>query len=432
MPRVHLPDGRIVNFPDGMSAEDIGKAVEGLGAPHDTPAPNLGRFGGVKMIGDAAIGAGKYAVAHPVASLAALGGLVGSAAAAPAALPALAVAGLGSALGGAGGAGLGSIINAVRGGSEGPSTASGVAKTMASQGATQGLAELTGRGVLQPAASRIARVVMDNAVRPTETLLREFPNVVDTLVSERLPVGRLLGRAGSQQAKAALRTSAGTTRGLLREADAAGAQIQPSQLTAEFPALRADAAKSTGLPGGGANGLADMEAEFITAHSAPKSATETKDLKRAAQALAKPVFRAQRVGNMVGPDQSLAARFNDAVAGGAKQGLEDIPDFGPRIAASEGRTQDLIGATQALRKAEARRLPLWAELGSTAAGAAAGGYSGDTKKGIGTALAIRALASPRSLSRGALAADMLAPLAAQGPRLAALLAALSGTPESPE
>lgn len=392
----------------------------------DAPQGDLGRFGGYKMIGDAVMGAGKYALQHPVQSLAALGGVAGATATAPASLPLLAAATLGAGIGGAGGAGLGSILNAARGGTDGPTTAGGTLQTMAGEGAGQAAAELTGRGVVAPMVKGGARILMDNAVRPTAKVLGEFPDVVNTLIKERLPVGRMLGSSGSQQAKAALRESAGTTRNLLRQADASGAVIQPSQTMSELPALAQDAAKSSGLPGGGTGGLADMEAEFAATQGFPQKPTEVKDLKRAAQSLAKPVFRAQQMGNVIGPDASLGARFNDAIAGGSKKALEDIPQYGPRIAESEGRTQSLIGATKTLRQAEARRLPLWSELGSTAAGGAVGAYTGDTKSGVGTALAIRALTSPRSMSRAALGIDAMGPLSIQGPRLAAALLAALG------
>lgn len=387
------------------------------------PKADLGRFGGYKMIGDALMGAGKTALDHPVQSLAALGGIAGAAATAPVSVPALVAAVVGAGIGGAGGAGIGSIVDQFR---HGPSTATDVAKTMGSQGATQAAAELTGRGVIAPAVRGGARILMDNAVRPTAKMLGEFPNVIDTLIKERLPVGRMLGASGSQQAKAALRISGRTTRGVLGEADAAGAQITPQQIKADLPNLWNSAQQSAGLPGGGGSGLADMEAAFDATHGAAKTASATKELKTAAQSLAKPVFRAQQMGNVVGPDTSQAAQFNESIARGAKSALESLPQFGPRIAQSEARTQSLIGATKALRQAEARRLPLWSELGSAAAGTAVGGYTGDAKAGLGTSLAIRAVTSPRSMSRAALGLDALGPAAAQSPRLLALIAALGG------
>lgn len=422
MPRVHLPDGRIVNFPDGMSEQDISKAIGEIDAtvtqkpstPQQTQNPYT--FAARKIMG--------VVKDHPIASLSALGGAAGVAATAPVSIPAMIAA---SALGGAGGAGIGMMRGAAYGSKEQtPATARGVVGEMGKQGAIQGVAEGIGSGVIAPVASRMARVLMDNAVRPTETLLREFPNVIETLIKERIPVGRIFGKTGSQQAKGALRESAATTRGLLGEADAAGATVAPQQMMSELPALRAEAQKSAGLPGGGAGKLPDMEAEFAATHSASIPASEAKDLKRSAQALAKPVYKAQRMGHVVGPEQSQGAAFNEAVARGTKQGIEDIPEFGPRIAASEKRTQDLIGATQAVRKAEARRLPLWAELASTGAGTAAGAVTGDYKTGLGTGLALRAITSPRSLSRGALALDSLGPMSPQMLRMSALIAALGG------
>jgi hypothetical protein len=408
----------------GEPEENIGAVIrhyKAQGTAQPTAQPPAGGYSPVSTIKENFAKFKGATFGNPVGMLSTIGGLAGAPITGGTSLaPAVAASGLGA----AGGAGLGLIADAMRG--RGPNTAGGVVREMGKQGAIQGAAELVGGGVLAPAATRISRVIMDNAVRPTETLLREFPNVVETMVKERIPVGRILGRSGSQQAKASLRESAQTTRGLLRQADAAGVQIQPKEITAELPALRTSAQKSAGLPGGGPKNLADMEAEFAVAHGGPKTPSETKDLKRSAQALAKPIFRAQRMGAVVGPDQSMAAQFNDAIAGGSKTALENIPQFGKQIGASETRTKDLIGAVQAVRKAEARRLPLWSELASTAAGVGAGVATGNIGGGVGTALALRALTSPRVLSRAAIQMDRSAPLAAQGPRIAALIAALSG------
>jgi len=107
---------------------------------------------------------------------------------------------------------------------------------------------------------------------------------------------------------------------------------------------------------------------------------------------------------------------------GAKDALETIPG----VAAGEARTQSLIGATQAIKRSELRRLSLMAESLSGAAGTVAavlgpkGDLPSDLKNGAITWLVTRGLMSPRATSRAALALTQpqLRALFQQFPRLA--------------
>jgi hypothetical protein len=131
-----------------------------------------------------------------------------------------------------------------------------------------------------------------------------------------------------------------------------------------------------------------------------------KEMKQAAQGLAKPIFRARNAGNVVPAGESLKANFNEAIASGAKDALEGIDG----VAASEARTRGLIGATKAIRRAEVRRLPLMAEVAAPVVGGVAGGATGGDLEGrarnavggVSAALLTRALLSPRTTSRAAL------------------------------
>lgn len=288
---------------------------------------------------------------------------------------------------------------------EGPRTVRESATGMAKQGAIEGGAELAG-GMLMRGAARAGRSLIDNAIRPPETLLREFPNVIDTAIKERVPVGRgVLSRLrGSQQAKGLLRESSRTTRGLLREAGEAGTRFSPQEIAADEIAKLAGAIKNQPISGPDLRRLSDMTMTYLREHGEAMTPQAVKDMKRAAQALAKSVFKAQQAGSSVAADQALGARFNEAIASGAKTALETIEG----IAQSEARTRNLIGLTRAVTKAEARRLPLVTEGVSGAAAVIAslaqpGGGADDRLRNALVAWAVtRGLGSPRSISRAGL------------------------------
>lgn len=314
----------------------------------------------------------------------------------------------GATLGGTAGEAAKELINRARGVSA-PASAGDAALSMAKEGGIQGASELAGAGLAR-AATGVGRALMDNAVRPTMTLAREFPDVIDTIIKERLPVGRALPgmKTGTRQAKDLLSASAQNTRGLLTAAGQNGAQFSAQQVVQQPISRLASDVANQPLADADMSRLSKMVMQFLKEKGqGPISPDTLKDMKRAAQSIAKPVFKAEAAGNVVGPDLSLAARFNDAVAGGAKTALETIPG----IAESEGRTQSLIGATRALRTAETRRAPLWAELAAQGVGAGAGAgvasvtggdYAKGTGAGLATTMVARALLSPRSMSLGAL------------------------------
>jgi len=319
-----------------------------------------------------------------------------------------------------------------------PATAGGQLRDMLTSGAKEGALELGGR-VVMGAASRLGRSLVDNAVRPAPNLAKEFPDVIDTVIRERIPVGRNVlpwTRSGSQQAKGLLRESARTTRGLLRQAGEEGVTFSPQQIAAKDIADLAQRIGNQPISGPDLRRLSAMTVTYLKEHGEAMTPQAVKDMKQAAQSLAKPVFRAQQAGGGVTADQALGARFNEAVASGAKTALETIAG----IADSEARTQRLIGATRAVRQAEVRRLPLMAE-GLSAASAVIGallqpdsGLDDRVRNAALAYLTARGISSPRAMSRVGLSltGPVIQGLLQQVPRLAYAVATELQAEEAPE
>lgn len=197
-----------------------------------------------------------------------------------------------------------------------------------------------------------------------------------------------------------MRESADTTRGLLGDAEHAGVTFGAQEVAQPVAGLAADIAKQP-LSDSELQHVSRLFMEYMQTQPQRLKPVALKDMKQAAQRIARPIFRALNRGDVVPAGESIKAQFNRAIAEGAKQQLETIPG----VAASEARTQGLIGASKAIRRAEARRLPLVAEIAAPMAGAAVGAYGGGAEgaaKGVGVTMLTRALLSPRTTSRAAL------------------------------
>jgi hypothetical protein len=297
-------------------------------------------------------------------------------------------------------------------------------QAMMRAGATQAGAEAGGRGLA--GALRVGgRALMNNAIRPTAALLKEFPDVVNTALRERLPVGRIAPwmRKGSEQASRATGQSAGKTMNLLRQAESGGVRYMPEEIAERgLPAIKAEA---SALPVAQPTlkRLGRMEQQFLGERGGELTTpTAVKAMKQAAQGKAEPIYRAARKGAAIPTvSQSAEAGFNSGIAKGAKQTLERIPG----VAESEARTQGLIGATRAIKGSEARRTPFWGGMAATGAGTGVGLASLNPAAGIGAWLAVRGLSSPSVTSRAALGLTHPATQAISQQALrAALLAAM--------
>jgi hypothetical protein len=389
--RVRGPDGIIHNFPADATNEEISTA---LSAPPPTARGAAKTRSWTDMAVDVLPAAGG-----------ALGGIVGGIGGTVAGLGVGGVPGAvgGAALGGAAGEAAKQLVNRIRGAGA-PPTPLAAATDIGKEAAMQGGGELAGHGLMK-GAGMAAHGLMDFAIRPAPTVAEEFGDIAATALRERLPVGSVLPgmSKGSEQARAVMRESAQNTRGLLTEAGQAGTSFRPQDVArGPVTGLVGNIAKQP-LSDSELNHVSRLFAEYVNTQGARMSPDALKDMKQAAQRIAKPIFRAINSGNAVPAGESLKAQFNKAIADGAKDALETIPG----IAESEARTQSLIGATKAIRRAEVRRLPLVAEVAAPAVGGAVAAASGQDAKtrageGIGGALLTRMLLSPRSTSRAAL------------------------------
>jgi len=416
MPKVHLPDGRIVNFPDGMSEQDITKAVDDLSShggqaaqPAEKPPADLGRYGGYKMIGDAVIGAAKSAWKHPIET----GALIGGAAAVPltgglSALPAIAAAGLG----GAGGAGLGMIANAVGGQEASPTTAGGVVKRMGTEGATQAASELGGRAI-QGALKGVATQMYRGALRPPARLAGKYPNVVQQGIDDALIVGPT---SSVGQAKGLMKESRAAADTLRSSAQSAGAGAVPrAELRKPLMQMARDAQEATRLTGVADDAPAIVDRARRLQPSYPLD--EAHEAGRILNDRADAAFRMEQRGGTprgveANVDQALARAFSGAVK-----------DRVPGMAAQNALTSSRFGLSKAL-EAAANRPHVLGNLMAGTAGVGTYFGTGDKEQALMASLAMKGLSSPRALSTGAIGLSRMAKAPVANLFRTALLASL--------
>lgn len=327
--------------------------------------------------------------------------------------------GIGGVPGAIGGAGLGGatgeaakqLINRYRGKAGTPTSVAEAARDMALQGGIQAAGEATGQGLMK-AGGMAAHGLMDFAIRPAPTVAEEFGDIAGTAIRERLPVGSIVpgGTKGSALANAARGESGAKTTALLKESGKAGTMLSPEAIArGPVSKLAGDIAKQP-LSDSELHQVSKLFTEYLRENPSEITPLAVKEMKTAAQRIAKPIFKALNSGNIPPAGEAMKAQFNKAIADGAKDALETLPDVGAAVGKSEARTQGLIGTAKAIRRAESRRLPLVAEIAGPLVGAVAGGATGNDTKGIaagaGTgvtaAVLTRAILSPRTTSRAAL------------------------------
>ncbi len=313
-----------------------------------------------------------------------------------------------------------------------PLTAGERAADIGTEGAVQAGAELGGRA-LAGGARALGRGMVENAVRPPISLRREFPDVIETIVKERLPVGAgvLGGAKGSERAALRLAAESQGVKALLARATAGGKTFESSKLAEPVLKLIDDIAEQP-LSKGDIAGIDGMLTEFLASKKGPLTPLDVQKLKQAAQSIAKPIYRAVSRGENVSADQAVRARFNSAIATGSKEAMETIPG----VAEGEAKKRSLIGAKKALSQAEMRRMSLMGEAGAAVMGSTAGTVfaplDGPLEKSAAGWLVARAALSPRSLSRAGL---MLTRAEAQAllkqfPRMGAFLLKSATTQET--
>ena len=391
-----MPQQKATSFADDLAALEQGSSfaddLASLEQPkRDEPAKKssgLGRFAGVKMLGDAVMGAGKAALDNPVQAGAMLGGLAAAPFTGGASI-------LAAGAGAAGGAGLGSIVNAIRGGENGPSTAGGVLKTMAGQGAAGAAGQGLGVG-----ASKLlkagGKLVYKTALRPSATLQREFGDVSKTGLRGGVPVSE----GGVGKAVGKITQSSGRAKQMIADAEAGGASpLQPKEVATAFGDVFKQGRNQAAL-GRPDPRPAVMQRLQTFGQRNPNGIplSRAQELKTEAQDLASKAYRAEDLGH---PITDLSAASDKAMATGLREGIEKRV---PGVADVNKHTQELIGLTRALEDATRRNVP-----------------------GVGSLRTLLGDFAPSMASRGGIALDRAGglPLPASM-RTAALLAALAG------
>lgn len=406
--QVTSPDGRQVRLtgdspPTEAELEDVFKSLPAKTAG-PTQSQNPGYFQGAEGISATPwhsqgmfMGHGP-SVRDVLGTLPTVGGAIGGVAGAPGVGTAL----IGAALGGGGGEALKQLGERAIG-VQTPQTGTEAATSIGKEAAIQAAAELGGRGIAG-VGKAVGKGMVENAVRPSITLRREFPDVLDTIVRERLPVGAApFGTVkGSERAALRLAEESKAVKALLGKATAGGKNFETSKLAEPVLKLLDDIAEQP-LAKADMVSLEKMFDEF-TAKKGPLSPLDVQKLKQSAQAIAKPIYKAVARGENVSADQAIKARFNSAIATGAKQAMETVPG----VAAGEAKKRSLIGAQRALSQAEMRRLSLMGEMLPATAGVVSSmlgsgsGMDENLRRGAIAYAAIRFGMSPRSLSRGGL------------------------------
>lgn len=411
--KVNLPDGRVVNFPDGMPPQQIEAEVAKLAGPAERPQ--------ARTWTDTAIDA-----------LPTIGGTIGSFAGGGKWNP---IGMAGAAIGGVAGEGFKQTANALRGRMDLVPDSMGEQLTeIGKQGALQAGAEGGGR-ILSAGLKAVAKPIYNFGLAASKGLRREYPDLAETGLHAGIAVssrgtekaGRLLTSASKKtdDALAARDAYRPPVRGYLPEAtESIPLGARPSR-SLPSPAVLQRPMKSVPGPGApptmidpreiagalsGARGelseralgaadvdqLGQLESQFLAQQSRPLSLTQANAMKRAEQKISDASYRAAEAGH---PVNAVEAQFHKSIAKGAREAIErKAPEVGPL----NQRTQALGGLKSALDDAETRNHILSRLIVPTAAGVSAGFGSGDVSTGLGSAATTAALTAPGNLSRGAI------------------------------
>lgn len=318
---VTTPDGKRHIFPDSASKEQIAKALSTY------TKPQAAGFGGFPSAANPynPAGALDQLRSRSMELLPTAGGMAGGLLGSVGGFPG-AVAGAG--VGGAAGEAAKQYLS---GKQISPLSVGG-------SGLEQAAYEAGGR-VLVGGATKLAGHLMKGALRPG-TLLRKFPDVIETALSERIPVSS----TGAEKAKALRVASSKQLYGLLGKAKTAGQTFKTSDVIRHAQDLLNDPV----LPSDAKTQIARELEQFIADKGVSVDPVLLKGIKRYAQANARPVYNAATSGDAIA--QANRARFYAALGLGAKEQLETIPG----VASAEARTKSLIGAQRATARAEMR------------------------------------------------------------------------------
>jgi hypothetical protein len=407
--RVQTAKHGVVEFPDGTDEATMAKALRSLDGPEPAAPPAAPKSGG-----------------GFVDALPSIAGTAFSLAGGSKALPTgLAL----SALGGAAGEGARQVIRSIQGQHDQvPATISGRLRQIGGEAAGQAGMEGIGRGaagLVKP----IAKTLYGVAMRPAKALRTKygtwnllgqgFDDAVMPTAGGEARAGRLMGESRDAATKiAADSPQTFNLRRVLQKATDEQGQRMGAELKTAGIAPQIDKAS-------------DQIGRVLDSNGPTVTAAELLELRRGADAIADPAFKAAKMPGGSGrvPPGSEAS-VAKSMAGAERETLNDA--LGPKWKATNATTRTRAGVQGMARDAADRPNMLTNILaGGVGAGSAFG--DGDLGEAAKTAILFRSLMSPSLQAGAALAAPKVAQF---GPRVAdvatggqfkdALLAFLSG------
>ena len=417
MPKVRLPDGRVVHFPDDMPLAQIEAEAARLSKPQATSEPRTWADTASDLLPTAGGMAGGImgGIGGTVAGFG-VGGVPGAVG--------------GAALGGAAGESLRQIIDRLRG-AEAPETPMEAFSGIATQGAIQGGAEAIGAGIAK-GASAGAKAVYRGYLKPSlaASKVAKADQIVATALEEGIPISR----RGTQKAQQIITELRGEVDNIYGQS--------PGTLDLHRVAerVRAFAKRRYFKPGVDTSDyqMALGVADKLDQHAAlglPPGARPTRvDVPLSAANEAKRGLYTSIKEAGFGTPQGAKKTTEKYAAHQLKTGLER---GAPTSAPLNARESKLIDAARAIKHAverDANQNPLYGVKTLVSAGAGIGSYqSGDSPlEAIGKGFAVRAALRPGTQTGAAILANRFAKQLGIGMASAARLAAYLLAEEEPE
>jgi hypothetical protein len=386
--RVQTAKHGIVEFPDGTDEATMTKALQSLDpSPVSTAAPKTG---------------GGFIDALPT-----IAGTAFSMAGGSKALPTGMALG---ALGGALGEGTRQIVRSVQGQwDQVPETMTGRLKSMGTEAVGQGAMEGLGRGAAA-AVAPIAKTLYGVAMRPAKALRQKygtlkllsqgFDDAILPTMGGEAKAGQLVGQSKAAATKIAEDSPHTFKLGrvLQRATDEQGARMGVEMKTAGIaPQI---------------NKASDQIGRVLDSNGPTVSAAELLEMRRGADAIADPAFKAAKMpGGMGRVPAGSEASVAKSIANSERRTLDDA--LGEPFRAANATTRNRAGVQQMARDAADRPNMLTNILaGGVGAGQAFG--DGDIGEAAKTAILFRALMSPTAQAGAGLA---LPAVAKYGPRV---------------
>jgi hypothetical protein len=267
----------------------------------------------------------------------------------------------------------------------------------------------------------LSRRLYSGLLKQGKNQKKEFPDAVDTLITERAPISR----GGAAKVERALSTSSQAADDVIAHANPTTPPIRAKEIIPEMRGTitnlrqRADIGQPSQLPQVGERGRRLLAAD---AQRGGFDLSRAQELKKTAQKAASAGYRQAERGGVkeVGADTLL----DQDVARGFRKAIEQRV---PEVAPINQRTQSLVGAQRALDDALSREgnslaLGGMRDLIAAGAGGGLGAAVGAPAEGAMIGLLMRLLATPNVGSRAAILANDAARLGVPTHILRALMA----------